>query len=443
MDTGMSQKNVIIIVIDALRADRLGGYGNKKKLTPVIDKIADAGIVFEDCYSSFNATDPSFTTIITGLHPFSHGIRGHADRVEPEMLRQIRDNNVYLLSEILQKNSYFTIGLDWLGRWHEKGYDFYLGNDKYFQSIPTTEPITDHALSWIKKAKTPFFLFIHYMDVHTPYRPPEDIYNKFLPSEGSQKIPDIFSQISNEEWKKYLIDSAGTATTAEEVIAAYDAAVHYVDKEVGRIIQTLKENGLFENTIIIITSDHGESLTEHGIFFDHHGLYDESLHVPLIFANSDCPAKRIKGLVQHTDIVPTILDLLDMTYEPDFFDGRSLVPMMNDESMIFWPFIVSEEAWTEKKMALRSDTWKYIVAQSDEDAICRYCGYIHGGVEELYNLVLDPHETINCITTHPEIAKTHRDLLTGWEMMMRKRQNKRKIRKKIAGIQSKISHLFQ
>jgi arylsulfatase A-like enzyme len=111
--------------------------------------------------------------------------------------------------------------------------------------------------------------------------------------------------------------------------------------------------------------------------------------------------------------------------------------------MIFWPFIVSEEAWTEKKMALRSDTWKYIVAQSDEDAICRYCGYIHGGVEELYNLVLDPHETINCITTHPEIAKTHRDLLTGWEMMMRKRQNKRKIRKKIAGIQSKISHLFQ
>jgi len=439
----MSEKNVIIIVIDALRADRLGCYGNSNNLTPNIDKIADNGIVFKDCFSTFNATDPSFTTIVTGLYPISHGIRNHGDHIDPEMLQQFTNNKIDLVSEILQKNGYFTIGLDWLAKWHEKGYNVYSGQDDYFTVTPTATPLTDRALSWIQTVNKPFFLFIHYMDVHTPYRPPKDIYNNIRPPVGILKIPDIFNKISNEQWKKYLLDVAGAATTAEEVIAAYDAAVYYIDREIGRIIHALNEKKIFENTLIIITSDHGESLTEHGIFFDHHGLYDESLHVPLIFGNLDCPSKKIKGLVQHTEIVPTLLDLLDIPYEPVLFDGESLVSTITEDQIISKPFIVSEEAYTEKKISIRSNQWKFIMARSNEDAICKYCGSIHGGVEELYDLILDPHETTNCISMHPEMAKTYCDLLTVWETMMKKRQGQRRLRKKIADIRFKRNHINQ
>ena len=438
----MTRKNVIIIVIDALRTDRLGCYGYKRMLTPNIDEIANKGVIFENCFSTFNATDPAFTTIVTGLFPASHRIRNHADRISPEMLQQFNDNSIPLISEILHKHGYATIGLDWLGRWHKRGYDYYLG-EKFDTNIPKATFLTDEAIAQINNRNTPFFLFIHYWDSHTPYQPPEQIYEKNQLHNGILKIPKIFDKISNVNWKQYLVESAGSATTAEEVIAAYDSAVQYIDQEIGRLIESLKENNLFDNTIIIITSDHGESLTEHEIFFDHHGLYDESIHVPLIFGNLPWQTRKIKDLVQHPDIVPTVFDLLEIAYEQELIDGKSLVPVLSEGKHNPCLFVISEESWTEKKIAIRSIEWKYIMARSSEDAICRYCGYVHEGVEELYDLIADPHETLNCISMHPEIAKTYRDLLAEWETMMKKRQGQRRIRKKIADMRLKIGHRFQ
>jgi arylsulfatase A-like enzyme len=429
----MTAKNLILIVIDALRSDRLGCYENKDNLTPNIDSIADSGTIFKNCYSTFNATDPSFTTIFTGLFPITHGIQNHADRIDCRMLKQFKEIGVRTLTETLHENGYSTIGLDILSRWHKKGFDFYLG-DKINNRIPTATSLADTAIERIGQTVTPFFLFIHFWDVHTPYNFPQKSLKKNQPEDGMLKIPDIFYKIMNPEWKQYLIESAGVATSAEEVIAAYDSAVQYVDQEVGRLMDFLKKEDLFNNSIIIITSDHGESLTEHEIFFDHHGLYDESIHVPLIFGNLVWKQMKLEDLVQHTSIVPTVYDLLGISYQTELFDGESLIPAFKDEKRTPQTFIISEESWTEKKLAIRFSRWKYIMSRSYENNICRYCGFIHGGPEELYDLISDPHENTNVFTKNPNIAKNCRDTLINWELRMKKKAERRKIKYRISKI---------
>jgi len=351
------------------------------------------------------------------------------------------------LSEILKDNGYRTIGIDWLGRWHKKGFEYYLGNEeqrnrnpasiirfvgKMINKLPESysgrlrriygkiyrkksnivrynaRELVDKSIELIRSHNLdkPFFLFIHFWDTHTPYNAPKEIYEELRPQNGVQYLDSVLDTIGNELWKNTLRRMFAGLETVEEVVARYDAAIKYVDQEIGRLIEFLEDQGLFEETIFIITSDHGESLTEHGILFDHHGLYDVSIKVPLIMSNIPFPhAKRIKSLVQHIDIVPTVLDLLGIPYKEYDFDGMSLVPLMEEELSSLRSFIVAEEHYTQNKIAIRTDEWKYIYSPSESDAKCRYCSRIHGGVEELYHLESDPHENHNVVKAEPEIAE--------------------------------------
>lgn len=419
--------NIILIVVDALRARNLGCYGEERYSSPNIDRIADKGVLFENVYCSWNTTDQSLTTILSGRYPRTHGIIHHGDRVEPGDLNTFESLNVRLLPQILQENGYKTIAIDWMGRWFEKGFDYYgyrlkrnfLRKLLYYTvtlpyihlryiaanigllriyakrrrfSIPSlwkglrdvfqtfrfsfelarvqdSAFVTGLAQELIKKVKKEkFFLFLHYWDTHSPYYCPK----KLL---GEEKRP---------------------LNTKDALLSRYRGAVRYVDQQIGRLLDILKDERLIEDTLIIITSDHGESLTEHDIFFDHHGLYDVTTHVPLVlyYPKTFSEPKRVKGLVEHIDLVPTLCELLNIEYEGYNFDGMSLMPLIRGERKQMRGYVFNEESYAQRKIGLRSEKFKYIFAP-DGGGICNYCQRVHGGKEEVYDLEQDPEEVVN------------------------------------------------
>jgi arylsulfatase A-like enzyme len=205
----------------------------------------------------------------------------------------------------------------------------------------------------------------------------------------------------------------------------YIGAIRYVDEQLGRLFATLKERDLWEDTLIMVTSDHGESLTEHDIFFDHHGLYDVTTHVPLILHHPSVFSnpRRVGGLVQHTDLVPTILDIMGINDGDLGCDGRSLVPLVEGDVAEIRPFTYSEESYVQKKRAIRTGTHKYIQAV-DGVGFCSYCQKVHSGPEELYDLERDPSEKANIIDQEPEVHQALKRELEGFvaELTLRKQK---------------------
>jgi arylsulfatase A-like enzyme len=183
----------------------------------------------------------------------------------------------------------------------------------------------------------------------------------------------------------------GTPTTAI-TDAHYDAAVTYADTRVKKIVSAVKEKGIYDDTLIVFLSDHGESLTEHGIYYDHHGLYDVSTHVPLIIRPPTGADKEISDLIQITDIAPTI-ESYTRTNKIDA-DGYSLRPLIEEDESIDRQYVLAEEAHTQRRRMVRSRNSKLIYTVYG-DTVCRYCDVQHGSEVEFYDLVNDPGELEN------------------------------------------------
>ena len=430
-----NKPNVCIIIIDALRAKNLGCYGYDKNTSPNIDKLSKKGVMFNNCFSCINTTDPSITTILSGKYPHSHGLINHGENVKKSDIGRLA--NTTSLQKILKKNGYTTLAVDWLGRWHANGFDYYSGpianqmkilrkiisyarlliNEDNVRKLNKHTPllnkiissnqyddakkVTGCAIELIDKHKNDdFFLFVHYWDVHIPYNPPQKYLNRFIdePYHTTDKVEDILANIKEEGWRTYMEKWMGENNNVSELLAKYDAEINYVDNEIGRLVSKFEDLGIMDKTIFIITSDHGESLTEHGIYFDHHGLYDFNVNVPLIITNEKIPPnKNISAQIQHIDIVPTILELIDIDTHKCDFDGASLTPLFDTDDLKFREFVCFQEVHAQKRFAIRSHEYKYIYAPSEDGLVCKYCGVIHGAEEELYNLKNDPNELLNII----------------------------------------------
>lgn len=423
--------NILLIIVDALRTENLGCYGYSKPTSSNIDSLAREGVLFENAYSCVNATDASLTTIFSGKFPTSHGIISHGGRVRKEDIQKLHKSGIRFLPEILKSKGYTTLAVDWLGRWHRRGYDYYSGvlhhaKSRVFpvrkietwlkllsrsyariqksSSIDEASLVTAEAKNLItKNREKSFFLFVHYWDTHVPYAPPTEYYRNNS-KRGLERILHIVKGIKPSEMQR---------RARHEILARYNGSIEYVDHEIGRLIEHLKVCEILDQTLIILTSDHGESLTEHGIYFGHICLYDAIIHVPLIFRYSGMPKnRRIRGFVQHFDIVPTILDLLDVKNKD--FDGKSVMPLIYGETNQLRSAVFAEEAHYQRKRAIRTSSYKYIHALSPKGAICRNCGRIHGGMEELYDLHKDPKETQNIIKDKPDVANALKERLSKW-----------------------------
>lgn len=416
--------NVILVIVDALRADHLGCYGYKdcKNISPNIDELAKNGVLFQNAFSHTSCTHPSFTTMLTGMHPISHTIVSNMSSHEiPE--------NVVLISEILKDKGLTTVTIDNLMRWFVKGFDFYICPRGILGKISgasvQAEEVNEQCIKWFDNyyEKKDFFMLIHYWDPHIPYNPPKPFKRMYY--QGDEKDPTHPNKSEMEELRQSNLDLLfKTYSNYKKVndinyfIAQYDAEISYVDHQIGTLIKKIDELGILDDTCFILTADHGESLTEHRTYFTHSGLYDPSIHVPLIFSfPSKLPiGKIIESNVRHVDLAPTILELLN-TPIPEHMEGNSILPLIRGQSNVHPTEVFLFEQESACKRGVRTDKWKFIknlksITTDDQKTAkeLQALGYMALTTEcntvskELYDLENDSLELNNLINARTDIA---------------------------------------
>lgn len=387
--------NVVLITIDALRPDHLGCYGYQRNTSPNINKLAKESVVFTEAISQASVTLVSIASVFTASYPPKHGVT--QPFIDNDSINKTTFNSsLATISEILKRNNYLTanfIAHGILSNMYlaKKGFDYSyktrLNKKKYFY-ISRAENITNSVINWLdNKLQSKMFIYIHYLDVHWPYR------------RISNKQPSRYASLFYENNKDKLIapitdDKRGIGGIPREkvidgnldinyYISFYDGEIRYVDNQIGILIDYLKKNGLYNDSIIIIIADHGEAFGEHNLYLEHaHTLYDELLRVPLIikFPGQTFGGSIISKQVRLVDVMPTILEYLDLAI-PEYIDGESLIPLINAKGRYGGEFAFSK---TDIMNAIRTEEWKLI--------------YHEGGNKyELYNLKQDPGELNNLI----------------------------------------------
>jgi arylsulfatase len=403
--------NIVFIVIDTLRAKRLGCYGYAKPTSPAMDRLAREGARFANCFAPGIPTTPAHATMFTGMHPLSHNIVCHGGQVD-------LDRRIPVLAELLQQGGYTTAAVDNLydiKPWLARGYEFYI-NPSFrhkLRILVSCEEINARASEWLKAhSREKFFLFLHYWEPHTPYMPPKR-YQTFYPADRDPYAPDnhsfepVKSQPIYGMFGDLWFQKLGPVTDADYVSSLYDAEIRHADDGIAQLLATLDETGLADDTLVVLTGDHGESLTEHDIYFDHHGLYDETIHVPLLMRlpGKIAPDTVPLPLVQHLDIAPTLLDACGIA-APANMEGKSLWPLATAQTdQGGWETVYCCESTWQSKWAVRTQDAKFILARQPD----RH----HMPMREFYDLTKDPAERHNLADERPdETAAMETDLET-------------------------------
>jgi arylsulfatase len=378
-----------------------------KRPAPFIDSIARRGVLFERCYAPNIPTHPSFTTMLSGKEAITHDIVNIGGGTP------IADG-VRLLPEILQKHGYTTVAVDSMGRHFSRGFDEYI-TYAWDRSDPTVlrkaETVNAKALPTIQRLseqEQPFFLFLHYWDPHTPYLPPAQYRNKFYPPDRDPY--DVNNHSLDEVWqwetfKWYFHTWMPGVTDAEYVINLYDGETAYMDRHLRSIFAALAP--VQQDTLVIITADHGEILNEQLGYFDHHGLYEGNVHVPLIlyWPGSLPRGRRVPGFVQNLDLAPTLLDLAGLP-DRDRMEGLSLLPILLGLRDGNYDEVYLSEATWELKRGLRTPRWKFINSLEQDR---------HGrAMQELFDLQSDPDEQHNVIGQYSAVARDLASRLETW-----------------------------
>jgi arylsulfatase A-like enzyme/Tfp pilus assembly protein PilF len=337
----LADLNVILITLDTMRADHVSCYDKEFVATPAIDSLAAGGVVFENCIAQTPLTLPSHTTILSGTYPFFHQVRDNGGFVVPPQIR--------FISEILQEHEFRTAAFIASYVLHSKwgvnqGFDsfsdrFDLSRYKRLALGEVRKNAADvllDARTWLERnGSHRFFAWVHLYDPHSPYDFPSPFREKY----------------------------AGQP---------YRGAVAYMDEELGKFFAFLKKQGLWDNSLIIATGDHGESLGEHRE--QNHGffIYESCVRVPLIVhAPFSFTVKRVRRMVEHVDLAPTIIESLKIK-TTDTFQGRSLLPLLLGKHVSGMDSAYTETyyprlhfGWSELK-ACYSGKWKYILAPEEE-----------------------------------------------------------------------------
>jgi len=386
--------NVILIVLDTVRADHIGFFGGNPKVTPNIDSFIKNSAAFENAYAPERNTPVSHMTMFTGLYPATHKV---------DARNRGLDRKIPTLAEILKKEGYLTLGYTGAAGLLSpkfgfgKGFDFY-NNGKYgvkkhkvSAELETTAIL--HQLNSIKKRR-PLFLFINYFDAHhdsgkLPYNSPIE-YRQLFCSEQERNFtgkvgPNYWGDVSRANEpptkvpKEYI----------EQIICFYDAGLAYLDHWVGILIQNLKEMNLYDNSLIILTSDHGEEFREHGYFrhrnsFLHEGLVNVPLAIKLPGARDPHVFSTPVGLV---DLLPTIMDYLKIG-KKSLLQGESLLSLIQsktEEDRIAYGMGIRGLAF------VRKENWKLIVQKFDSS----------NPKYQLFNLSTDPGEMKDLTLVNP------------------------------------------
>ncbi len=383
--------NVLLLTIDTLRADHLGAYGYGRPTSPHLDGLAKEAVVFDQAYTYWPKTRGSFVALLTGRRDSQTGY----GKTHPVLL----PFNPTLAS-VLKEAGYRTVAIVDNGNvaseyGYSRGFDAYRETWKeraLVGEMDRTRAISDGGIEFLRKAGSagPFLLWLHYVNPHAPYTPPPPYDRAFLDKRARSGprltvVPGFHDGIP-KQW----------AVPGEDrlayYVAQYDGEIAAVDQEVGRVLGALKEVGLTERTVVLVTSDHGESLGEHGYYFDHgEDVFDPSMRIPFVLrVPGGLRGGRTSVLTTTLDVVPTLLDAVKVSYPPDLA-GTSVLPAAKGGTM-------SRERLYGRNDRGLSATWdaRYKVVANPGEKGVRYA---------LYDRETDPAEEVNVAARRPEALR--------------------------------------
>jgi arylsulfatase A-like enzyme len=383
--------HIFLITSDTLRADHLSVFGYARETSPALDSFARRSLHFTDAVTVTPKTGSSFATIFLGRHPREHGVASNFEALPP---------GLPVLAEQLKALGYDTaafVGNPALrrGKGFARGFDAYQMMDG--RRDEGVRSVNQAFLEWARPHDwtRPTFAWVHYMDPHGPYAPPAAFAHLFINDEAAaseERVPLAPASPPSGNPNKILgAIPAYQQRSGEDRVAAYvalyDAEIRYMDEAFGEVIAFLEEQGLYDPSAVVFTSDHGESLGEHDYWFEHGWFaYEPTRHVPLIIKTpGQTEGKVVERQVSNLDMLPTILALAGSTAD-GALAGADVAGPLDERAPVL---IESSDRYPDKFYGVRTSRWKYLMKESD-------------GGEELYDLREDPGELRNVAGGEPE-----------------------------------------
>jgi len=397
----MSKKpNILFLGMDSLAARNMSLYGYHRLTTPHMDKyLSTHSIVCKNAFSPSIPTPPGYSSLFTGMDVF--GTEVVALRHKGEMTSKIRS-----LPEILRDEGYASTCIGFTGNATSRGFDTYLDFPNWgsweegrSHKAEALNKVAIPEMERLHKAGKPWLLFLRHMDPHSPYLPPKPYDRMFFQGDEFDKNNKSLEKVYDfKPFRDYFYTwFPPYCTSADYIIAQYDGAIAYMDACITHLLEKLVDLGIEEETIVIFTSDHGETLMDHDCYFDHHGLYDCTLHIPLAIRwKGHIAQTEVVDICQQKDLMPTLMELMGMD-TGIHFDGASLMPLTRGDIREAEPEMYITECTWERKHGWRTPEWKLIVSLEPD--------FHYREMKELYNLIKDPEENNNVIDENPEIAQ--------------------------------------
>jgi len=418
--------NIIIVLVDALRPDHLGCYGYRLPTSPAIDAFSTEGVVFTEAVSVADWTKPAVPSLLTSLYPSQHGVfEGSASDTEGKVTSDILGESLVTLGEMLQGAGYATAAF--VMNAQLKGFlGFQQGFELFAEDLGEASQIIARFLAWLddRPGDRPFFVYLHFLDVHWPYTPPPPYDTMF----GDYTSQLDLAAHDPKALRQRINDGELTlaATDVLHLASQYDGEIRAFDDQFAELYATLKRRHLLEHTWIVLTADHGEEFYEHGKIGHGNSLYEELLRVPLVIRGpSATPGARVSTPVSLIDIVPTALDVAGLPLAPSLM-GRSLRRGLEGGALDRRPTFAESRHKYDYARAIRTSGFKYIESfkershDRNEPAATRFApSRLRDPARfslrrELYRLTDDPLETTDLSEREGAVVSTLAAALDAW-----------------------------
>jgi arylsulfatase len=389
--------NVVLVLVDALRRDHLGAYGYDKPTTPFLDALASEGLLADDAWAQAPQTFVSTATLLTSREfPLLPQARFQSvPGIDDELLRRYSQNYLHdtnqTLAEVLKEAGYATFGA-FTNPHHHPRSGFEQGFEKAVYLKPRSGQVYASAVDvhraffeWLdeRQDSRPFFAYLHFMEVHSPYQPPRRLAHKFLGRKGP--LP------RNHSFKGWV----PSAEELVDLVALYDGEIRFVDGVVEASVEELRRRELWGDTLFVLTSDHGDEFMDHGGLGHGTTLYGELLHIPILLAGAGLAGHpsagtRLTGIVRNLDLAPTLVDVVGATV-PSTFQGTSFHAAMEAATLETAADTFSFASLLGKR-SLTGSRWHFMLD-------------VKTGEKHLYDRVADPDELVDVAAEHPELVR--------------------------------------